>query len=307
METGVDLTADHVMAVRWTLGKFVHGPLSYQEVAMALTPILGTTQAIDRVDRILRTPLAPLPSNPTLKPESHPQCRAKTRPWSAYEDQRLIAGLHRLGTSDWFAVACFVGNSRTKSQCYQRWTRGLDPNINKTKWSPEQDSHLMMLVAVYGDKAWSKVSADIGNRCDVQCRYRYKQLMKDLHFPEMQRKARDAAAQFARTASPAPRKLRAKPVGRFGAAGYQPPVPYVPCWPPQRVEPPDYAPWQVAPQPRGPCPGLDRVKAPRVWLPPIELLPHSASGSVIFHNQPLVPAGALVTSGSAPCLQPRGS
>jgi hypothetical protein len=89
------------------------------------------------------------------------------------------------------SVAAFVGNSRTKSQCCQRWARGLDPNINKTKWTAEQDANLMMLVAVFGDKAWSRISAEIGNRCDIQCRYRYKQLLKDVRFPELQRRAAD--------------------------------------------------------------------------------------------------------------------
>jgi hypothetical protein len=207
METGVELTADDVMAVHSTLGKFVHGLISYQDIVMLLSPILITTQVIDRIDRILRTPL---PNNPAESHNLEKQSRAKTRPWSAYEDQRLIAGLHRLGMSDWFAIACFVGNSRTKSQCYQRWTRGLDPNINKTKWPPEQDSYLLMFIAVYGDKAWSKISGDIGNRCDVQCRYRYKQFLKDQRFPEMQRRARDAASQFPQTANPVPRKPNTK-------------------------------------------------------------------------------------------------
>jgi hypothetical protein len=97
METDVELTADDVMAVRWTLGKFVHGLLTYQDVSISLTPILRTPQAIDLVNRILR---ALLPSNPTLKPDCDHQSPVKTRPWSAHEDQRLIAGLHRLRSSD---------------------------------------------------------------------------------------------------------------------------------------------------------------------------------------------------------------
>jgi hypothetical protein len=116
-ETGVELTADEVLAVRSTLGKFVHGLISYQDSVMILSPIIGTTQAIDKIDRILRTPLTPLPSSPMARrpPPSDPQSRAKTRPWSGYEDQRLIAAIHRLGTCDWLSVAAFVGNSRTKS------------------------------------------------------------------------------------------------------------------------------------------------------------------------------------------------
>jgi hypothetical protein len=100
---------------------------------------------------------------------------------------------------DWRAIAHFVGNSRTKSQCRQRWTRGLDPNINKTKWTPEQDSRLLMIVQIFGSKSWSKVSGELGNRCDVQCRYRYKQLIKDPQFPVLEAKAAQAAREFVKT------------------------------------------------------------------------------------------------------------
>jgi hypothetical protein len=100
---------------------------------------------------------------------------------------------------DWIAIANFVGNSRTKSQCHQRWTRGLDPNITKTKWTHEQDSRLLMIVQIFGSKSWSKVSSELGNRCDVQCRYRYRQLMKDPRFPMLEEEAAQAAREFVKT------------------------------------------------------------------------------------------------------------
>ena len=73
-------------------------------------------------------------------------------------------------------MAQFVGNSRTKAQCCQRWSRGLDPKISKIQWTREEDQKLLDLVAQYGQKSWTKIAAEFGNRCDVQCRYRYKQL-----------------------------------------------------------------------------------------------------------------------------------
>jgi hypothetical protein len=39
---------------------------------------------------------------------------------------------------------------------------------------------LMQLVHMYGDKAWTKISGSMGNRSDVQCRYHYHQLAKDI-------------------------------------------------------------------------------------------------------------------------------
>jgi hypothetical protein len=121
-----------------------------------------------------------------------------SRPWSTYEEQRLFAAIHRFGVADWCSIAAFVGNSRTKSQCCQRWTRGLDPHIDRAKWTREQDAQLVMLAQVYGDKSWSKISYHLGNRCDLQCRSRYKQIKKDERFPQMQKEAAIAAAEFRR-------------------------------------------------------------------------------------------------------------
>jgi len=199
LESNASVTADQVVSLRSALSSYVRLLISYSDVVVLLSPILPSTQPIDRIERILRTPPVPLPPC-RLPPDQAPiGPRAKARTWSSYEDQRLLAGIHRFGTSDWAIIANFVGNSRTKAQCYQRWARGLDPNINKTRWTPEQDAQLLMFVQIFGDRSWSKVSAELGNRCDVQCRYRYRQLMKDARFPAMQRQAIERAQEFART------------------------------------------------------------------------------------------------------------
>jgi hypothetical protein len=198
-ETGVTLSEASSYSVRSIFDKFVHCLISYHDAAMLLSPIIGTTQALDRVDRILRTPPSPLPPHQGAdEPPGDSKVRAKARPWSPYEDQRLFAAVHRLGISDWHSVAGFVGNSRTKAQCYQRWTRGLDPHIDRTKWTPDEDAQLLMLVRVYGDKCWSKISAQIGNRCDLQCRSRYRQLARDDKFPAREKDACRAALEFKR-------------------------------------------------------------------------------------------------------------
>jgi hypothetical protein len=95
------------------------------------------------------------------------------------EDNRLIAAVHRFGTRDWGTVATFVGHDRTRAQCAQRWFRGLDPRISKDMWSPEEDERLMNLVAGRKQQGWTWISEQIGSRSDVQCRYRYLQLLRE--------------------------------------------------------------------------------------------------------------------------------
>lgn len=138
---------------------------------------IGTSKPIERLSMILSVSERPLPSISNLPLEAQSfLLRKKSRAWSDYEDLRLLAGIHRFGLDGWGSVAQFVGNSRTKAQCCQRWCRGLDPKISKIQWTKEEDHKLLDLVAQYGQKAWTKIAAEFGNRCDVQCRYRYKQL-----------------------------------------------------------------------------------------------------------------------------------
>jgi hypothetical protein len=180
-----DLNPDDITSLRAILNRFIHGLIPYPEAAANVTMLLNSTEPVDLIDRILRIPPNPIPTLLVPARGSIIGRRARSRLWSPYEDQRLIAGLHRLGSGDWLAISRFVGNGRSKAQCYQRWTRGLDPCITKTKWSPDEDDHLISLVTVHGDRSWSRISSEMRDRCDVQCRYRFKQLVKDVRFAEM--------------------------------------------------------------------------------------------------------------------------
>ena len=123
--------------------------------------------------------------------------------WSTYEDNRLLAAIYRYGIDNWALISKFVGNGRTRAQCAQRWTRCLNPRICKETWEPREDALLIQLVQNFGDHSWTKVAEYMGNRSDVQCRYRYSQITKEssqnasqsdmlLSFPMMQNRALDS-------------------------------------------------------------------------------------------------------------------
>lgn len=119
----------------------------------------------------------------------------KTHAWTANEDQRLCDAVREFGTDNWTLIAQFVGNGRTRAQCSQRWLRGLNPSISKTLWSEEEDNLLIDTVKRLGSKSWGKIAAVLGNRCDVQCRYRYNILVRTKHVEnvkESSKRIRDA-------------------------------------------------------------------------------------------------------------------
>lgn len=176
---------EQLLVIKNNFIQFVSGKITYQECSARLIPIISSTQPLDKIDEILRTSDWPLPPITVGKPHDPlKKTRVKTRQWAQYEDQRLLAGIHRYGINDWATIARFVGNGRTKSQCAQRWLRVLDPQISKEQWDNEQDSTLLQLISIIGDKSWTKISQFMNGRSDVQCRYRYHQLQKDENFQE---------------------------------------------------------------------------------------------------------------------------
>ena len=113
-----------------------------------------------------------------LQRQQPPVKRKKPKTWTAEEDQKLTEAVRAHGTENWIVVAQYVGGGRTRSQCSQRWLRVINPKLSKLSWSHEEDELLLQAVQSVGTRSWTKVAAIVGHRCDVQCRYRYQQLMK---------------------------------------------------------------------------------------------------------------------------------
>lgn len=171
------LTENEIKIITEALLKLFNNKINLVQACQIINPIVGTQHPMQRVAGILSIKDEPIPPNPHEYMDNI--SRHRTRPWMLYEDQRLLAAILRYGFENWVMIAEFVGNGRTRSQCSQRWNRGLNPKISKGTWSKEEEEKLMRLVSENGDKSWTKISMEFGNRSDVQCRYRYQQLIKD--------------------------------------------------------------------------------------------------------------------------------
>ena len=135
------------------------------------------------------------PSNKPNEEYRHSSRKKQLNPWSDNEDKRLTMGVCKYGTSDWDAIAHFVGNNRTRAQCAQRWERTLDPSISKEPWTLEEEKALENAVQKYGSKSWTKVAQQLPGRTDVQCRYHYKYVLngsspKALKLQEMKKESK---------------------------------------------------------------------------------------------------------------------
>jgi hypothetical protein len=159
------------------IAKRIAGDLDDSSAMKLSTQLIGTSLPIERLNAILNVsdrPLSPISSHSSGPRVSN--IRKKNKSWSEHEDTRLLAGVHKFGLEAWGSIARFVGNNRVKTQCCQRWSRGLDPRLKRSAWTSEEDEKLLQLVQRFDNKSWTRIAMEFPDRCDVQCRYRFHQL-----------------------------------------------------------------------------------------------------------------------------------
>jgi hypothetical protein len=178
-DSSIYLTKETRDSARSIMTRFVTGEISHSEARSVMQSLVGSPTSIDKLFEVLTVPDEPIPLNTHLACGSEfSSQRHKTQPWTTQEDTRLLAAIHKFGLELWPSVAQFVGNGRTRSQCSQRWIRGLDPRISKDQWTREDEDRLCRLVEQYGQKSWMRIASDLGNRADVQCRYHFMQMQR---------------------------------------------------------------------------------------------------------------------------------
>lgn len=171
------VAAGIIAEARDVFTQYISGFSKYDATATRLKALALGNEALDIVREIMRTDDNPIPYK--NHNNNFGSIRKKTRQWTHTEDIRLLTAMLKHGIEDWQQIANFVGNGRVRSQCSQRWLRGLNPKIKKTPWTEEEDRILLNLIQIHGEKAWSKIATDMGDRCDVQCRYHYNQSKKN--------------------------------------------------------------------------------------------------------------------------------
>ncbi|KAL4783814.1 hypothetical protein BJX76DRAFT_357599 [Aspergillus varians] len=91
--------------------------------------------------------------------------------WSGAEDQLLRKAVSKCGFQ-WTKVAEMVG-SRHPDQCAKRWHHSLDPNVNRSPWTPEEDSCLVDAVQRIG-RDWKEIGREcFPNRSTTDIKNRY--------------------------------------------------------------------------------------------------------------------------------------
>ena len=81
----------------------------------------------------------------------------------------MVQLVHRYGPKKWTQIAKHL-NGRIGKQCRERWHNHLDPNINKSPWTEEEDRLLAQAHEQYGNQ-WAKIAKLLpGRYCQPKAR-----------------------------------------------------------------------------------------------------------------------------------------
>ncbi|KAK0671485.1 hypothetical protein QBC41DRAFT_56961 [Cercophora samala] len=96
--------------------------------------------------------------------------------WTKDEDQKLRAAVEVYGAR-WSKIAEAVG-TRNGDQCWKRWYDCLDPSIDKSPWTSDEDARLLQQVSRSG-RNWSEiVHKHFPNRTSLSAKNRYSILQR---------------------------------------------------------------------------------------------------------------------------------
>ena len=96
-------------------------------------------------------------------------------PWSEEEDNLLtsLVGVHGC---KWKVVAKRI-NGRNTKQCRERWCNYLDPQLNRGKWTDEEDATMLRMHEEVGNR-WAAIAKVLPGRTDNQVKIRYHSLSR---------------------------------------------------------------------------------------------------------------------------------
>lgn len=108
--------------------------------------------------------------------------------WTKEEDHLLIE-LVSCGCSNWGVIAAAM-ESRTPKQCRERWTNYLDPTVNHEKFTAAEDTQLIALQNIHGNR-WAEIARCLPGRTETAVKLRFNSLFRQRERIEQEQKIRE--------------------------------------------------------------------------------------------------------------------
>ncbi|CAK9140052.1 unnamed protein product [Ilex paraguariensis] len=101
----------------------------------------------------------------------------KKGPWTAEEDQKLLAYIEQQGHGKWRALPAKAGLQRCGKSCRLRWINHLRPDIKRGQFSLQEEQTIIQLHALLGNR-WSTIAAQLDRRTDNEIKNHWNTHLK---------------------------------------------------------------------------------------------------------------------------------
>ena len=88
-----------------------------------------------------------------------------------------LAQVQEMGNKAWVHIAKELGTGRSGKQCRERWLNHLRPDLNKGKWSAEEDAALVEAHRAVGNR-WSEIAKRIPGRPENAIKNRWNSTLR---------------------------------------------------------------------------------------------------------------------------------
>lgn len=107
-------------------------------------------------------------------------CTGKTKhkhfKWTLVEDKKLTEIILKAKSINWSNIAAKMG-TRNARQCQERWEYYLNPNVNNSPWTAEEDALLMEKYSLIGSR-WTEIAKFFDRRTNTNVKNRYLALIR---------------------------------------------------------------------------------------------------------------------------------
>ncbi|XP_015691883.1 myb-related protein MYBAS2 [Oryza brachyantha] len=86
-------------------------------------------------------------------------------PWTSQEDALLVEHVRQHGEGRWNSVSKLTGLKRSGKSCRLRWVNYLRPDLKRGKITPQEESIIVQLHALWGNR-WSTIARSLPGRTD---------------------------------------------------------------------------------------------------------------------------------------------
>ncbi|KAM0838376.1 hypothetical protein ACQ4PT_061028 [Festuca glaucescens] len=86
-------------------------------------------------------------------------------PWTSHEDKLLLEHVALHGEGRWNSVSKLTGLKRSGKSCRLRWVNYLRPDMKRGKITPQEESTIVQLHALWGNR-WSTIARSLPGRTD---------------------------------------------------------------------------------------------------------------------------------------------